>query len=130
MTGAGASQGTTQGEPAPGTNRFFYRFIRTAERIGNVLPHPFTVFVILIGVVVGFSILLSKLGVAVSYVTIDGSVIDLAPQIQRLQNEMQKELDQQWEVHLKDLTDKFEKDLTKKGKKDQKVSAFIYIVLF
>jgi aminobenzoyl-glutamate transport protein len=52
-------------------NRFFDRLIRTTERIGNFLPHPFTVFVILIGVVVGLSILLSQLGVSVSYVTID-----------------------------------------------------------
>ncbi len=50
---------------------FFPRFIGAAERIGNVLPHPFTVFVILIGVVVGASVLLAQLGVAVSYVTID-----------------------------------------------------------
>jgi aminobenzoyl-glutamate transport protein len=50
---------------------FFHRFIRGAERIGNLLPHPFTVFVILIGVVVATSVLLAKLGVAVSYLTID-----------------------------------------------------------
>jgi aminobenzoyl-glutamate transport protein len=47
------------------------RFIRWVERVGNFLPHPFTVFVILIGVVVGLSVLLSYLGVAVSYVTVD-----------------------------------------------------------
>jgi len=47
------------------------RLIGATERIGNLLPHPFTVFLILIGVVVGLSILLSQLGVGVSYVTID-----------------------------------------------------------
>ena len=53
------------------TNRFFLRFISTAERVGNVLPHPFTVFVILIGVVVLLSVVLAWMGVSVSYVTID-----------------------------------------------------------
>jgi len=53
------------------TSRFFYRLIRATERIGNFLPHPFTVFVILIGVVVVLSVLLSRVGVSVSYVTID-----------------------------------------------------------
>ena len=61
----------TQGTAAPAPNKFFVRFIRAAERIGNLLPHPFTVFVILIGVVVAFSVLLSWLGVSVSYMTID-----------------------------------------------------------
>ncbi|MBT8397927.1 MAG: AbgT family transporter [Gemmatimonadetes bacterium] len=55
----------------PGSGRFFDRFIRGAERIGNVLPHPFMVFVLLIMVVVGLSILLAQLGTSVSYVTID-----------------------------------------------------------
>jgi aminobenzoyl-glutamate transport protein len=53
------------------TRGFFGRFIFAAERIGNLLPHPFTVFVILIGVVVVLSVLLSWLGVFVSYTTID-----------------------------------------------------------
>ena len=47
------------------------RFIRWTERVGNLLPHPFTVFVILIGVVVACSVFLAKLGISVSYVTID-----------------------------------------------------------
>ena len=53
------------------TNRLFDRLIRATERIGNLLPHPFTVFVILIGIVVGLSALLAYAGVSVSYVTID-----------------------------------------------------------
>ncbi len=60
-----------QGGPTSQNNRLFIRLIATAERVGNVLPHPFTVFVILIGVVVGFSVLLSWMGVSVSYTTID-----------------------------------------------------------
>ena len=59
-----------QGERG-GAGGVFNRFIATAERIGNLLPHPFTVFVILIGIVVAFSVLLSWLGVSVAYVTID-----------------------------------------------------------
>ena len=71
MAGEGAPgpRGGTAASPKAGG--FFSRFIAGAERIGNFLPHPFTVFVILIGVVVACSILLSWLGVAVSYVTID-----------------------------------------------------------
>ncbi len=57
--------------PLPSPGGFWTGLIRATERIGNVLPHPFTVFVILIGLVVGLSVLLARLGVAVSYVTID-----------------------------------------------------------
>ncbi len=53
------------------SSRLMDRFIRGTERLGNLLPHPFTVFVLLIGVVVAASVLLAKLGVFVSFVTID-----------------------------------------------------------
>lgn len=59
-----------EGETTYGAG-FLERLIRTTERIGNLLPHPFTVFVILIGVVVGLSVLLAHLQVSVSYVTVD-----------------------------------------------------------
>lgn len=62
---------TGPGKNGAGVNPFFNRFIAAAERIGNFLPHPFTVFVILIGVVVVLSVLLSWLGVMVSYPTFD-----------------------------------------------------------
>ena len=55
------------------TSRLFLRFIATAERVGNVLPHPFTVFVILIAVVVVCSVVLAWVGLSVSYVTIDAN---------------------------------------------------------
>jgi aminobenzoyl-glutamate transport protein len=58
------------GETASGAG-FLERLIRVTERVGNLLPHPFTVFVILLGLVVGLSVLLSHLGVSVSYVTVD-----------------------------------------------------------
>ena len=64
----GSSSRTGPGGRPPG---LMVRLIRGAERVGNILPHPFTVFVILIGVVAGLSVLLSYLGIAVSYVTID-----------------------------------------------------------
>lgn len=59
-----------QGSP-PDANPFFLRFIAAAERVGNVLPHPFTVFVLLIGVVVALSVFLAWMGISVSYMTID-----------------------------------------------------------
>ncbi len=78
MTHGGARTGSSPGSgsaPEPGQEsrsfRFFKRFIGAAERIGNLLPHPFTVFVLLIGIVLAFSVLLSWLGVSSSYVTID-----------------------------------------------------------
>jgi len=58
-------------DPGPQGSGFFARYIRAAERIGNLLPHPFTVFVLLIALVVGLSVVLARMGVAVSYVTID-----------------------------------------------------------
>jgi aminobenzoyl-glutamate transport protein len=50
---------------------YLERLIRFTERVGNLLPHPFTVFVILICVVVGLSVLLSHLGVSAAYMTVD-----------------------------------------------------------
>jgi aminobenzoyl-glutamate transport protein len=71
MTEPASGSGHSGGSSATGGSRFFDRFIRGAERVGNVLPHPFTVFVILIGAVVGLSVLLARLEVAVAYLTID-----------------------------------------------------------
>ena len=71
MTGKGKGETGMGGGMGPDSPGLLGRLIGAVERIGNFLPHPFTVFVILIGVVVGLSILLSQLGVAVSYVTID-----------------------------------------------------------
>ena len=44
-----------EAESSSRTTRVFLRFIATAERVGNVLPHPFTVFVILLLVVIALS---------------------------------------------------------------------------
>jgi len=69
-TGARPREGATGGPPSA-TLRFFNRFIAWAERIGNLLPHPFTVFVILLLVVMALSAILARLGLSVSYLTID-----------------------------------------------------------
>lgn len=43
------------------------RLLDTVERVGNAVPHPVVIFVILIGAVIVFSTLLSLLGARVSY---------------------------------------------------------------
>lgn len=45
----------------------FMRFINGVERVGNKLPHPFIMFVWLIGFVITLSIICEWLGVAVTY---------------------------------------------------------------
>jgi aminobenzoyl-glutamate transport protein len=82
----------TPGKTAAGSgaNPFFLKFIASAERVGNVLPHPFTVFVILIGVVVAVSIVLAWLGVSVSYMTIDPETGGEAANIIRVTSLAQK----------------------------------------
>jgi p-aminobenzoyl-glutamate transporter AbgT len=52
---------------------FFERIIYTVERIGNYLPHPFFLFIILIIVIVLLSALLSYLGVTVTHTGIEQS---------------------------------------------------------
>jgi len=56
------------GNSRPG---YLERLIRITERVGVLLPHPFTVFVILIGVVVGLSILLAYFEASATYLTVD-----------------------------------------------------------
>ncbi|MDD3707296.1 MAG: AbgT family transporter, partial [Aminobacterium sp.] len=46
---------------------FFERFIKGIEIIGNKLPHPFWLFVILALIVIALSYILSKAGVSVTY---------------------------------------------------------------
>jgi aminobenzoyl-glutamate transport protein len=43
----------------------FYRLIGTVEKLGNLLPHPFFLFIILIGLIFALSLLLSASGVSV-----------------------------------------------------------------
>lgn len=46
---------------------FFERFIKGIEVVGNKLPHPFWLFVILALIVIALSYILSKAGVSVTY---------------------------------------------------------------
>lgn len=66
------------------------RLIVFTERLGNLLPHPFTVFVILIVVVVVLSVVLASLGVSVSYVTVDPNSEDPVSSTVRVLNLVQK----------------------------------------
>ena len=50
------------------------KLIGVVERMGNYLPHPFTLFVILIGVMFVLSYFLSRAGVSVTYTSLDSSV--------------------------------------------------------
>lgn len=50
-------------------NSGFIRFAKYIEKVGNKLPHPFYLFLVLIGIVLIASFICSKLGVTVSYTT-------------------------------------------------------------
>src|SRR6476620_12647635 len=43
------------------------RFLDTVEKVGNMVPHPVVIFLILIGIVIVLSALLSLFGAAVSF---------------------------------------------------------------
>ncbi len=57
---------------------FSVQLIRRVERVGNLLPHPFTVFLLLIALVVGLSVVLSWLGAGVTYETMDAATGETA----------------------------------------------------
>ncbi|WP_024615916.1 AbgT family transporter [Clostridium sp. Ade.TY] len=46
-------------------------FLNMVERVGNKLPHPATIFVILCGIIILISGVLSKMGVSVTYTGLD-----------------------------------------------------------
>jgi len=54
----------------------FDRLISSTERVGNLLPHPFTLFLILIAAVFVLSFILSRAGVSVPYISIDGETAE------------------------------------------------------
>ncbi len=78
--------------------RFLDRLISSTERAGNLLPHPFTLFLILIGAVYILSFVLSRFGIAVSYVRIDGDtaepITQLVPVVNLAEKAMVQELTQ------------------------------------
>lgn len=49
------------------------RFLDGIERVGNMVPHPVIIFLILIAIVIVLSALLGIVGATVSYETIDRS---------------------------------------------------------
>ena len=56
------------------------RFLDAIERVGNMVPHPVVIFLILIGLVVVLSAVLSLFGATVSYERInpDTNEIEIA----------------------------------------------------
>jgi aminobenzoyl-glutamate transport protein len=51
--------------------KLFERLISFIERVGNHLPHPFSLFLILIGMIFILSLILSRTGVSASYLSFD-----------------------------------------------------------
>lgn len=47
------------------------------ERIGNKLPHPATIFVILCAIIIGVSAIMAKMGVSVTYTGLDRSTMEI-----------------------------------------------------
>jgi aminobenzoyl-glutamate transport protein len=61
-----------KGEPATGPRKKrMERVLDTIERVGNQVPHPAVIFLVLIGIVVVLSHLFALLGASVTYQTID-----------------------------------------------------------
>ncbi|MGL5354394.1 MAG: AbgT family transporter, partial [Clostridium sp.] len=46
-------------------------FLGTVEKVGNILPHPAIIFVILCAIIMGLSHIMAKMGVSVTYPGID-----------------------------------------------------------
>ena len=46
-------------------------FLSFIERVGNALPHPATIFVILCAFIIGLSAILASMGVSVTYTGLD-----------------------------------------------------------
>lgn len=47
------------------------------ERVGNKLPHPGTIFVILCAIIIGVSAIMAKMGVSVTYTGLDRSTMEI-----------------------------------------------------
>lgn len=62
--------------PTPHPPTLFQRFLNQVERAGNALPHPSTLFMILAGIVVMASGILSTAGVSVSHPA-DGRIVQV-----------------------------------------------------
>ena len=53
-------------------------FLNTIERVGNRLPHPATIFVILSAIIIGLSAVMAKMGVSVTYEGLDRSSMEIS----------------------------------------------------
>jgi aminobenzoyl-glutamate transport protein len=53
-------------QPSEGPKTFMQRLLDTVEKVGNMVPHPAVIFLVLIGIVVVFSHVLYMMGVSVS----------------------------------------------------------------
>jgi len=51
--------------------------LSTIERIGNKLPHPATIFIILSAIIIGFSAIMAKMNVSVTYDGLDRSSMEI-----------------------------------------------------
>ena len=52
-------------------------FLGAIERVGNKLPHPATIFVILCSIIIVVSAIMSKMGVSVTYTGLDRSTMEI-----------------------------------------------------
>jgi aminobenzoyl-glutamate transport protein len=64
---AATRAGALPAPAAPGHQTFFERFLDAVERLGNKVPHPVVVFLILMAIVAVVSHLLARMGVSVSF---------------------------------------------------------------
>ena len=55
-------------------------FLGTIERVGNAVPHPAIIFLILIGIIVVLSVIFGLLGTSVTYEGYDATLGDIVPQ--------------------------------------------------
>ncbi|HHX61391.1 MAG TPA: AbgT family transporter [Epulopiscium sp.] len=51
--------------------------LSTIERVGNKLPHPATIFIILSAIIIGFSAVMAKMNISVSYDGLDRSSMEI-----------------------------------------------------
>ena len=58
-------------------------FLGTVERVGNKLPHPATIFVILCAIIIVVSAVMAKMGVSVTYTGLDRTTMEIKETQQR-----------------------------------------------
>jgi aminobenzoyl-glutamate transport protein len=78
-------------EPAANKRNWILRFTGVIERIGNKLPHPFYLFIILIGIIMVTSAIMSALDVSVSFTaaTSSGKMVEQTVSVVNLFSKLQ-----------------------------------------